>query len=209
MEHSNPTTVPDHKPLETKAQKYDQDRIWTDLSDEGMVDIPEKISSEMSEILKDVGEDSQLSTVVHLLFDRPVTPEGSLFSEAIALTVSQPRRLTEDQLRIRRYVPTGEGRVQTVNDIPVGDVYNALTYWGGAERVGYWDLAEPIQIDPNRKGNPYFMDNSMVAFGAVFRNAISAGQSLLSLFHLLKNGMGNVINPVGIVINLKLSKKLT
>lgn len=112
------------------------------------------------------------SVVMHLMFNRDIAPMGGLINKAVmGLTATQPPQLpdtSQETLRARGYalVPGDDGnlmRIQTVNDVPVGPLWNILQYWGGEKQHRRWHMARPINASPHRNDCPAFMDGKMCA----------------------------------------------
>ena len=96
-------------------------------------------------------------------------------------------RLSRTELETLGYVIDDEGKVITEDDMPISQVYGVLKYWGGDRQHKRWHLTAPVVLDPSRKGDPYFMDENMVAFGADWEGFDE--RSMLELIELLKKGV--------------------
>lgn len=108
------------------------------------------------------------SVVMHLMFDRDVTPVGGVINGAVlqstATVAPAAQEFDVEKLRTLGYalVP-GENRIQTVDDVPVGPLWNTLQYWGGERQHKRWHMERPILASPRRNDCPAFMDGKMCA----------------------------------------------
>jgi len=190
-------------PVHDKEKVYDQDATWTELTRDTPLDFGEALDSAIKVLdhpdLK--ASDTPYSFIVHLLFDKNVTPQGNLILEQVRLgslrTGQTRKKLSPEHLRAKGYCVLPEGGVQAINDVPVGRFYNILVKWG---------MARSIVIDVNRKGNPYFMDGNMVAFGVTYGEVECIRESLDTLNSYCVNGVAEApeLKPVGQIVNLRL-----
>lgn len=189
------------KPSSTKP-KYDQDAIWTKLRDVIPNSVEEKIVKQCIDLTKATHGRGSFRIIAHFLFERNVTPMGNLLMYHLsrASISGQPdRKLTRDDLRAKGYIVDDSGKVETVNDVPIGRGYRFLSKWldSNVKRKHF----NSAKIDPNRKGNPLFIDENMAsvlieasdvtrvkaALIVLVRNAYAkAGSSVVNLsLHLL------------------------
>jgi hypothetical protein len=82
-----------------------------------------------------------------------------------------------------------EGKLVTVDDVPVSKAYVALEYWGGEKQHRRWHLAALVTLNPSRNGNPFFMDENMVAFGARWKDPTKMEAGLLELCEIMAEGV--------------------
>lgn len=115
------------------------------------------------------------SVVMHLMFAKDITPIGGLVHKAVtgmtATQPSQPPDLSREALLLRGYsvVEGDDGpRVQAVDDVPVGPLWNTLQYWGGERQHRRWHMARPVNASPHRNNCPAFMDGRMCALQVWF-----------------------------------------
>ena len=171
---------------------YDQDAIWLKLNDLSNVSLDRQLSDDL--------EKTNFGNIIaHFVFDRNVTPQGNLFEDTMRVSpTSKVTKLSNDQILSKGYALEPDGKVKTVNDIPVGPVYDRLMKWGGADGHSIWDMKEPIEVDPNRKGNPLFMDNNLMAIRVKF-NDDAEKLIVQSAFITLKQSL--IFSDVGKILN--------
>lgn len=142
----------------------------------------------------------ELSTIVHMVFDKNVTPQGGILYQATMLDGKMGSN--PDQLEGLGY-SMENGKVEMVDDMPVGPAYGVLNYWGGDKQHHRWHLSEPVTINPSRHGEKFFMDDNMVAFGATWKDADKLEESLLELLGLFERGVGgaaHIAQPIALEI---------
>lgn len=175
--------------------RYDQTRTWRYLM-ERVADLRANHDRDIAIPLMEGGG----KTVVHLVFDEIVCPRGGLMNSLIStLSATQPPttpRLKPRELEAMGYMIDSDGKIQTVNDIPVGRIYGVLQYWGGYKQHKRWHMSKPIELDPSKKGDPAFMDERMVAFVAHWEDADKMVESINELEDVLAKGVQG-LNPVG------------
>lgn len=185
--------------------KYDQTRTWKRLIErarETAASPPEMEALGMAAAdgLRDHLGGDPVSTIVHLAFDNIVVPQGGMLHRAAILNKHGSHE--KDHFAALGY-SMKDGKVELVDSVPVGPAYNILDYWGGGKQHRRWHLAEPIEINPSRHGDPFFMDENMIAFGAKWADAERLEEGLLELLGLLQNGVGGeggVARPVALEI---------
>jgi hypothetical protein len=151
------------KPAKDKKIKYDQDDIWVELRKNIPAKFGEKLAGEIERIQKEAKDKKDPEVIVHLLFDKAVVPQGNLIFHHLsrsAITLPSDNKLSNDELVARGYVPIGDGKVETVHDVPISPVYSTIRDWLCMEN----SFAKTWKLDPNRKGMPYFSDENMMAF---------------------------------------------
>lgn len=153
--------------------KYDQDVIWTELRENIPNKVEERLAMECADLREKAKGHGTVSVIVHLLFDRNVTPMGNVILHHLRReTISdQPdRKLSEDELKAKGYFLDNDGKIETINGIPIGKGYWILKKWGKAWSEPHGKLRNKetwifdVELDPNRKGNPLFIDDNMAAF---------------------------------------------
>lgn len=188
--------------------KYNQDAIWTELVKDTGSTFDEVLDRALSVLESKEVKECTISYpfIVHLLFDKNVTPQGNLIFDQVRLgqlsTGQANRKLDADRLKARGYSVLPTGDVQAVNDVPVGPLYNTLMVWG-RDMHDQWGMADPIVVDVNRKGNPFFMDNNMVAFQVKYKTLKGIRTSLMALKAWCEQGIDHLA-PVGKIVNLSL-----
>lgn len=177
-----------------KEKKYDQDKFWVEMI-RGIGSTFDESLKKSIESIQHKDTNGQTNIIVHLLTKQRVTPSGDLLMRHVLF--SRSPRLAEpaskERLIAKGYAIEENGRVKTVNDVPVGPFYEVLTNWGDA-RIDDQSLSGGIVVDVNRKGSPYFMDDTMVAFGAPFSDVSKIEPSIRKL----QEKSGNIIELVGL-----------
>lgn len=177
---------------------YDQDDIWRKLTGDRNVDLEQRLAQDIEEV--DIS-----SIIAHFVFDRLITPQGNLYIKLMwpLLSVAKESALSRDQLIANGYVVQEDGKVQTVNDLPVGRIYDHLMQWGGPSTYSAWEMMVPIEVDPNRKGNPLFMDNNLLAIRVRFKKEAKGDPIVNEAFLALEHQLSS--NDVGKIVNWKLA----
>ena len=172
--------------------KYDQDSVWRRLVREA-----EALKGSPPSGIQIVGKavdnvraafvgDEPVSTIVHLALDRNIQPQGGMLYRA---TMLEGRMTTSpEQLEQMGYAVEDE-KLVTVADVPVSQAYKVIDYWAGAKQHKRWHMTEPVSLNPSRNGNPFFMDENMVAFGAKWHDSSKLEEALLELHSLLSAGV--------------------
>ena len=140
----------------------------------------------------------RVKTIIHILFDKSIVPAGGALIHALSATATVPRK---EALEAAGYLLDGD-KVVTVDEHPVGKAYGVLQYWGGDKQHRRWHMAEPITLNPSRHGE-LFMDENMIAFGAVWSDFDRYQDALRELVQLFKGGVrdeGHVALPVVIQV---------
>jgi hypothetical protein len=128
-----------------------------------------------------------LDTVIHIAFDRKIVPEGGALYQA----ATSGGRLGPTDLgyfKARGYL-VEDDKVRVANDVPIGPVYGAIDYWGGAKQHHRWHMATPVKLNASRNGDPFFMDETMVAFGVTWLDGSKLGDAFMDLFETLSAGV--------------------
>jgi hypothetical protein len=179
--------------IHEQAKPYDQVAVWKKLltqaaerQTEGSGRLsPEQLVSRAVTLRNSVATYPQQS-IVHIVFDRPVTPKGGLLNEIAQF--EGRGKVSPEYLESMGYVLDND-KVMMVDDVPVGAVYNLIKYWGGEKQYKRWHLHEPVTLEPSRNGDPFFMDNNMVAFGAKWANSIKWSEALITLLEYFTQGV--------------------
>jgi len=182
--------------------KYDQDETWKQLqalANELRAEPPDHATIVYHAIAKS-GASWPGATIVHIVFDRSIVPRGGVLHQAALLEGRASPNL--GRLAAMGYAVV-EDKVLVVNDVPVGPAYQVLDYWGGEKQHRRWHLEEPIAIETSRHGNPYFMDENMIAFGAKWGDGDHATEGLIELLGLFSRGIHGA-GIVGIPLAMKL-----
>ena len=187
------------------AGKYDQTKTWRKLIERANAchGEPPDIAALAFDLTKQIepmfAPPGPLRTIIHVAFDRKVVPEGgALYMAAMSNGQAGPQSL--DYFKLRGYL-VEDDKVQLADDVPVGAVYGALDYWGGAKQHPRWHLAEPIKLNASRLGDPYFMDETMLAFGAAWKDTARVSEAFITLFEILSSGVkgdGSLAKPLAV-----------
>lgn len=128
------------------------------------------------------------SVVLHMMFDRSVTPQGNLiYQNVMSSSATQPAQRpahTLETLQTQGYVvleADGRYNIQTVDDVPVGPIWNTLQYWGGERQHHRWHMERPVHASPRRNDCPAFMDDRMCAVQVWFKDDERLHESLVEL----------------------------
>lgn len=209
-----PATFAPNPPLERPAT-YDQTKVWLDLVERASKVQPGQTHGELVDLAfrrfvagKNAGDLVNFSTVVHMVFDRVIVPQGGILYSALRVGTTinaQGSTPSLEQLETMGYL-ISDGKVVEVEGIPVSRAYGALQYWGGDKQYRRWHLANPITVNPSRNGNPFFMDAEMVAFGAKWTDLQKMKDGLIALLQLFAEGVGGekkiIANAVAVEISL-------
>lgn len=194
---------------------YDQTKIWRELvalADERQAKsspptLVELVDPAIAELLKTADPTANvngLSTVVHIVFDRIVTPRGGSILQAVA---SQGQAAPSvEQLKLWGYLVV-DGKVVEVDGCPVGRGYGAINYWGGDKQFKRWHLAQPVEVNPSRNGDPLFMDDRMVAFGAIWRDVSKIREAMINLLSTFSLGVGEKDGAIAYPFALKVTQR--
>lgn len=175
---------------------YDQTAYWRMLHasiPQGAPPDPEELVAALDR-RRPAGTLSPQPSVVHVLLDRSATPAGGALLQSVLSDGRLGPAGALERLEQMGYIQR-EGRIRQVDGIPVGRAYVALEYWGGARQHQRWHLDGPILLDPSRHGDPFFMDERCLAFGANWRDLDRFNEAMLSLIETLRNGLNG--RPVG------------
>ena len=172
-----PAICPICKGERDESSEYNQDAIWIELRNDIPLSFDDALRKESDRIKRLLGGKVAYDIIVHILFDAPITPQGNLiFYHLQNQTITGPRekKLQRDQIVSRGYVLDESGNVVTKNDIPVGPVLLDVDRWCEEQ-----NSVTHFLIDANRKGNPYFCDEDMLAMKMTLESE--------NIFGLLKN----------------------
>jgi len=190
-------------PLPRAPGKYDQTKTWRAILEQANArqgDAPDSIllaTKLADQIAPMLSSGDPVKTIIHLAFDRKIVPEGgALYMAAMSNGQGGPTDL--NYFRLRGYL-IEDDKVRVQDDVPVGAAYGVLDYWGGAKQHPRWHLACPIQLNASRMGDPFFMDESMVAFGATWKDGARLEAAFMQLFELFAkdpHGGGSIARPL-------------
>jgi len=189
--------------------KYDQTKIWKGLIEQANAcgGQPPDISALAFGLAQRIApsfDGSPLRTIVHVAFDRKIVPEGGALYQA-AMSNGRLGPTDMGYFRARGYL-IEDDKVRVVGDMPVGAVYGAVDYWGGDKQHKRWRLAGPVVLNASRNGDPFFMDETMLAFGATWTDGSKVGEALLQLFETLSSGVGgsgSIARPLAAEISIQ------
>jgi hypothetical protein len=189
---SAPEREPDPSPPATPA--YDQTAYWRALHarvDDGAR--PPDTQELVAEVVRRLppARSSPQASIVHVLLDRPATPAGGALLQSVRSDGRLGPAGTPERLEQLGYV-LQDGRVRQEGGIPVGRAYIVLEYWGGERQHKRWHLAEPVALDPSRHGDPFFMDERSIAFGARWRDLDRFAEAMTALIETFRNGFDGI-----------------
>jgi hypothetical protein len=171
---------------------YDQTKTWRALIERvrGRIGNPpepgELVDTALKQRLVFPSDGTGLDTVVHLIFDRPIVPQGGLLWNAVKHDGKiEP---SAESMKALGYLVTG-GKIALVDDVPVSESYGVIDYWGGEAQCQRWHLTKPVTISPSRNGDPLFMDGEMIAFGARWRDDLRMRDALMALVMWFRDGV--------------------
>lgn len=200
-------TKPTTEAVVMNQKNYDQTAIWKQMVEVGTLrqatpPSPEELVSPIVEGSREVFRDNKGPTksVVHLLFNDLVVPSGGVLYHA---ALSEGRFPVEKNTLVSKGYVFDDDKIMMVDNIPVGRGYQIISYWGGERQHSRWHLASPVKLNPSRNGNPYFMDDNMVAFGATWKDGGKLEEALLELVHLFLGGIqgeGRVADPTALAV---------
>lgn len=178
----------------TLPQPYDQTRHWKRLLAIATTIGEPPATTALVERIRAGGPDvlvAPVASIVHIVMDRPVTPAGG----AILKGVTSDGRLGPlsdlNRLHDLGYV-IEDDKVKHIDDVPVGAAFVALQAWGGTRQYRRWHLREPICINASRHGDPFFMDDRLIAFGAVWDDLTRLDEAVGALVERLQTGVDGV-----------------
>lgn len=190
--------------------KYAQDSIWRRLVQEGAAtkgsppEAMQLVGKATNQVAPAFGRSNPagdpIATIVHLVMDRNIQPQGGILHRAALLEGKMKTSL--EQLGQMGYA-VREDKLVTVDDSPVSLAYTVIDYWGGEKQHKRWHLAEPVDINPSRNGDPFFMDENMIAFGAKWLDCGKMDNALLDLHGLLSFGLKNT-QSIGVPLALEI-----
>lgn len=165
-----------------KSNNLSQVALWRQISEE-----PRRSFDQMMKEAK--VSDAKAPIVVCVLFDVDITPTGNIFYEQIASN-GQAEEIDRDALLARGYVlDEDKDGIVLVNEIPVGRIYHVF------KDISDSNPNIEIEVDYNRKGNPLFTDDCMLAFRLVTCPTMSV-YSFVRLFFTLcrKHNISEIVN---------------
>lgn len=122
--------------------------------------------------------------IVHLAFDRDIVPRGGVLHKAALL--EGRTEMSEERLSQMGYA-VHKGHLVTVDEIPVGPAYQVIDYWGGAKQHRRWHMKYAADVVPSRGGDPFFMDENMIAFGTTWKDTQKMEEAFLTLLLLFES----------------------
>ena len=191
------------------AEKYDQTSIWTELTNKAALSqatppqpssLGMKAGREVTAALSNAKGDP-VDTIVHLVFDRQIVPSGGAMASVVT---GGAKDLNIERMKAMGYA-IEDGKVMTSDQMPLGEAYRIIDYWGGAKQFKRWHLNKPVTLEASRNGDPFFMDENMIAFGATWSDAAKAEEAFMGLMDLFSegvNGGGIVAHPLEVKISV-------
>ena len=140
------------------------------------------------------GAHEPVPSIIHLAFDRNIVPSGGVLEQILMSGTRGPTPLMDtnrERLQLGGYVIGDDGHVKTVDDVPISRAYEALQYWGGERQHRRWHMSEPIRVVNSRRGDPFFMDDNMIAFGATWADGERLEEALTSLLQIFVKPPGD------------------
>lgn len=168
---------------------YNQDETWRMiLSQEAATSGPlsvdqvlaasnvEKVTRQINRLRTNAPDG--VRTIVHALFDREVTPTGGVLYRA---TMTNGRGAIDVGMLEKAGYVVENNKVVTADNVPVGKAWNIFHWWGGRRQHHRWHLAEPVEVNPSRLGDPLFIDDRLAAFGVTWKDSTKLRESLHAL----------------------------
>src|SRR5262249_276828 len=126
-----------------------------------------------------------------IVMDRTSTPAGGTLLQGVLSDGRLGPAGDLDRLKTHGYV-IEDGKVKQSEGVPVGRAFIALEYWGGERHPQRWHLSQPGYVNPNRRGDPFFMDDRCIAFGAVWRDLGRYAEAMTTLIETLRKGFDGI-----------------
>lgn len=196
--------------VELSTAKYDQTSVWTDLTNKAALNqatppqpsaLGMKIGREVAAVVG-ANPKKPVQTIVHLVFDRPIVPSGGALA---AVVVGNAKDLDLGRMKAMGYA-IEDGKVMTSGEMPLGQAYKIIDYWGGEKQFRRWHLDSPVLLEASRNGDPFFMDENMIAFGATWNDPDKAEEAFMGLMDLFTegvNGEGIIAHPLEARISVR------
>jgi hypothetical protein len=162
---------------------------------------PPSVDSLVSESLEGM-KPGKKKAIVHIAFDQDIVPRGGVLYRATLL--EGRTEMDVDRLRKLGYAVDKEGHLVIVDDVPVGNAYQTIMYWGGTKQHKRWHLKYPVEVNPARNGDLYFMDENIVAFGTDWLDTGKMHDAFTVLLESFMGGHGHSDAIVGTPLAFKL-----
>lgn len=192
-------------PASPKTQgEYDQVKIWKELLAEANATkaTPPALMGLLDNELGPEGSfDGPFTSLVHLAFDREIVPLGGVLYKA---TLVEGRTAMDDKRLEAMGYAVRDGHVVTIDDVPVGKAYTIIDYWGGEKQHKRWHMERPVILEASRNGDPFFMDENMICFGAKWSDASQLEKALLELLELFITGFPSSRGLVAVPLAMRL-----
>lgn len=184
------------------AGKYDAVSTWKALlaTAADRQTSPPSIDSLVSESLEGM-KPGKKKAIVHIAFDKDVVPRGGVLYRATLLEGRTDMDI--DRLKKLGYAVDKEGHLVIVDDVPVGNAYQTIMYWGGSKQHKRWHLKYPVEVNPARNGDVYFMDENIIAFGTDWLDTSKMHDAFTVLLESLMGGHGHSDAIVGTPLAFK------
>lgn len=163
---------------------YNQDAIWTELNRDAVGGFEKALDYESRKIENAKRNDG---IIAHFLFNRDITPHGNMIFYHLqhqTITGGKVPELSKDEIIARNYCLDEDGKIRNLDGIPVSPVMWDFVEFARGNKKGI-----VCTFDMNRKGNPFFCDTNMLAFGIVankgkgVRSFLSESEELLRTKH--------------------------
>ena len=167
--------------IQPTVGKYDAVATWKPIlaTAQEREASPPSIENLVAETLEGI-KPGKKKTIVHIAFDREIVPKGGVLYRATLL--EGRNEMDEKRFRQMGYAVDEDGHLVVVDDVPVGNLWRILNYWGGVKQHKRWHMKYPIEVNPGRNGDIYFMDNNIVAFGVDWKDTSKMHEAFTTLF---------------------------
>jgi len=171
-------SIDDTPKTDPGAKKYNQDKFWVDLVRSTM-----SFNDSLASSICELSNSEPIEAIVHLITREMAVPVGGAIMRHMILSMAgsgSNEPLSRNHLLSRGYVLDDDGKIVTVDDIPVGKFYMSIKHWSKSNDHLFFG-EDPVKIDPNRKGNPFFMDDNKAAIGVTCKDLSSLRESIRAL----------------------------
>jgi len=162
----------------TKKKPYNQDKAWVNFV-RSMMSFDESLDASMDKI----SDEGAVDSIVHMITKSSTVPTGGIILRHMLMsTVGYTKQdmLSKEHLLSRGYILDDDGKIITVNDVPIGKFYTTLEKWKKSNADLFMN-EDAVKIDPNRKGNPFFMDDNKAAIGVTCPDKDSLRRAIIEL----------------------------
>ena len=188
------------QPQEARSVSYNQDDIWRAIQSEAQkISLPPAAADVADAAVDELGQaEFPLQSVVHVLFDRSVTPSGGVLHQAV---LSEGRMKVDGRMLEAHGYVVEDGKIVLHDGVPMGAFCQILQYWAGEKQYRRWHMTEPVTFSASRSSSPFFMDERMVAFGAAWTDGSKMKEALTDLLSLCEN-FGQKVIGKGVLVRI-------